>query len=156
MKKDSVASSALVTPTEEHRARFKGSQALTGGNRAGPITTLLQGRSLQVSQAPLPTGRPARVGRTWPRPQVRAQGLRRRPSCRPLRYMVPSWGRQSVTDSTWSAGSLCGCRFWPGHSARRLPLLPLNGDLASRPDLEAATSLLPLPMRRLPASVLIP
>lgn len=34
MKKDSVASSALVTPTEEHRARFKGSRALTGGNRS--------------------------------------------------------------------------------------------------------------------------
>lgn len=107
MKKDSVDSSALdVTSMEEHRACFKGSRALTGGNRSSAHHGSAP-RKVTPGQPGFASNRTPRVWvrRPRPRPQVRAQGLRRRLSCCRLRYVMPRWGGQFVMDSQ---RSVCG------------------------------------------------
>lgn len=84
-----------------------------------------------------------RVRRMRPWPQVHAQGLRRHLSCHPLWHTIPNGGRQLVTDSARSAGSLCGLPILAPATQPDASRCSLGaGDLAASltEELEAAVS----------------
>lgn len=104
MKKDSVASSALVTPTEEHRARFKGSRALTGGNRSRAHHDSAPRKVTPGQPGSAPDGTP-RAGREN---VAAAAGARPGPSPSPVLSPAPLHGTKLGEAVSDRQHSVCG------------------------------------------------